>query len=683
MAKCKACNTVIPDETEYCKSCIEKDLIKSNESYLDSLLNSVKNTTSDLNNLYTKKNISKHMTQNKSEEDISIQNKDKKDMTSKNVNMVSHNTVGDQQKNKQNNKLQNKTEQSDLHHDDFSELDDVDTFDLDDDIEFADIDLDDVNDYDQFSLSESEDLIQVQDEDLFGADFANLFQEDSINQTVDTDLIQINNVSLNDDDYLKDLHTDHHEKLSEINDEPSSHESDIEMLQHNILPNEMQEYEEDDIDPYFEDLIKSMELEELADNSAEGEVDNDYNQTTISKNEETQDSISDNLIDEFEGFEEVGQDDEFLSLLNQINSDDPVSEDVHAINDLLNGVSDIKNVPNNVGDVFSDALTAVSSLDDPLFEMELLDLVPDQNSGEKSSKKKKSKKVKDKKIEKIKKSSNKKNLFQRLFGNVKNESIGTDKNSKKISEDDEEAAVTAETKVKKNNKKEKKKDNKKQSSNENIEIDDSSEEKSKVKDKKEQRKQKKEKKIRDKVLMESIDEIEEDSGRINRVGASIVFLFFGMIVTLLLIGTNIFSYSLSISSATNYFSRHKYTQAYNEVYGIDIKDEDIEIYDKIMTVMYVNKQLNSYNNYYAMGDYPKALDSLLKGLERYDKYIELATILGINSDLDYVRNQIIAEINNVYSLTEEEAIKIISSDNQGEYSMNVYNVVLEKMNVIE
>ena len=60
---------------------------------------------------------------------------------------------------------------------------------------------------------------------------------------------------------------------------------------------------------------------------------------------------------------------------------------------------------------------------------------------------------------------------------------------------------------------------------------------------------------------------------------------------------------------------------------VSISDEDIELYDKIMTVMYVNKQLNSYNNYYAINRYPEAL-VFIKGLERYDKYIELATLLG-------------------------------------------------------
>ena len=48
-----------------------------------------------------------------------------------------------------------------------------------------------------------------------------------------------------------------------------------------------------------------------------------------------------------------------------------------------------------------------------------------------------------------------------------------------------------------------------------------------------------------------------------------------------------------------------------------IKEDDEEMYSKILTVMFVNKELNSYNNYYGIHQYDKALDSLLKGLKIY------------------------------------------------------------------
>ncbi len=185
--------------------------------------------------------------------------------------------------------------------------------------------------------------------------------------------------------------------------------------------------------------------------------------------------------------------------------------------------------------------------------------------------------------------------------------------------------------------------------------------------------QKKAKKMEEaKLLLEEIQRT-----RINRAGASIIFIIFIMIAVLVIVGTNICAYSIGIRNAERQFKEREYTKAYNEIYGLDVKDEDIVLYDRIMTVMYVQKQLNSYQNYYGLNDYPRALDSLLKGLSRYEKYIELAIELDVDSDLDYVRNKILVEIDVVFGMTEQEAMEIIQSDSRAEYSKRVYEAVGE------
>ncbi len=189
--------------------------------------------------------------------------------------------------------------------------------------------------------------------------------------------------------------------------------------------------------------------------------------------------------------------------------------------------------------------------------------------------------------------------------------------------------------------------------------------------KKEAKAEKKAKKMEEAKLL--LEEMEKT--RINRAGASIVFIFFAMIAVVIIVGTSIFSYSLSIKNAEYEFNRDEYTLAYNEIYGLEIKNEDILLYDRIMTVMYVQKQLNSYNNYYEMKDMPKALDSLLKGLQRYEKYIDLAVDLDVDTDLDSVRKKILEKVTSSFMLTEQEAMEIIQSESQAEYSKKVYDAV--------
>ena len=269
---------------------------------------------------------------------------------------------------------------------------------------------------------------------------------------------------------------------------------------------------------------------------------------------------------------------------------------------------------------------------------------------------------KDKKKKKEKKQGGISGLYHRLFDNVK---VDPSKIKKPPTKEEIEAKKKAEQEAKEKAKEEKeallaeKKEQERQ-----VKL-----EKQRVK--REAKAEKKARKLEEaKLLLE-----EMESTRINRAGASIVFIFFAMIAVVIIVGTSIFSYSLSIRNAEYEFNRDEYTLAYNEIYGLEIKDEDIVLYDRIMTVMYVQKQLNSYYNYYGLNDQPKALDSLLKGLQRYEKYIELAVELEIDSDLDSVRKKILTEIDSTFALTEQEAMEIIQSDSQAEYSKKVYDAV--------
>ena len=149
--------------------------------------------------------------------------------------------------------------------------------------------------------------------------------------------------------------------------------------------------------------------------------------------------------------------------------------------------------------------------------------------------------------------------------------------------------------------------------------------------------------------------------RINRVGATIVFVLFIICAAAILFGSDFFGYNVSIHSAESNFNKaynnnvKYYTDAYNDIYGLEVKPEDQVLNDKIMTVMFVNKELNSYNSHMIMKDYHSALHSLLLGLYRYGKYYEQAIPLGIDRDMDYVRIQILKELEATFKVSEDEA----------------------------
>jgi hypothetical protein len=665
MAKCRLCKKEIPEGIEYCSDCLDKKQVKSNESYLDSLLNSVKNSSEPVANAY-KKSPAIQAPQNP--EPVKVEK---------------------------------------------TPLEEIETEYIDTDYtDPENIDPEDLADFNRFDINEDlEDMIVIGDEELYGRDAYEAvtpsFPQDEYEDMPETQESKDNPITppmtMTADNRSEDQPAefigeagDREEQMvqSDWDEQPAQAIGNDQTVQPNGQPDAVEERMDQSIEQPEEDL--SLEPEEEFDPSL-GDLlsgfdipEGDGNEI----NEEDRKLFGDmNITGKNPDIEEENlseEEDDFLSLLNQFGSDDPVHEDVQAISDMLNGNAPVvppnKLLPSDVGDVFSDALKAVSGLEDDEYDEAVFTnpgpkAVSGKEDGKKGKKAKKSKKAKSsKKPEKKAKTVKGKGLFGKLFGNV------VDEEAKKAAAKEKagagEAAAAKETKKTKG-----KKSKKKGAAQEPQEPDEAGkrerpapgEEKQAADKSKKKEKVKKPKKEK-KEIIELIDDYDEVEGRINRLGASIVFLFFGIMVILLLVGTNLFTYSVSIKNANTYFSRHKYTDAYNEVYGIELKDEDIELFDKIETVMFVNKQLNSYNNYFAMKKYPEALDSLLKGLKRYDKYIELATILGISSDLDYVRDQILAELNHVYRLSEKDAVAILDSDSQKDYSVAIYDVVLENLN---
>lgn len=561
MAICKRCNATIPDGTEYCGNCLDEEMLK-NESYLDSLLNSVQNSSPDVDGIYKKKNVDK---------------------------------AGDKEK---------ATAEDDMEQASFK--------------------------------AQSDDYV---DYTVDMEDFADLFE------TLDMD---------------DSLHT--------------------------------------------EELVDT----DVNDTEALGIM----TEAELWQQEEADDLDTDSVVEASD--EEEMQEEDILSLLNEIPSDDPLSEEARAISELLSGQADIVDDTPTVKEVFSNTLKVVNSLNDLEAKNAAIADVQTEAADEAENKKqkkalkkakrqeKKEKKAQERIEKKAKKAIDnkesqqsepeadeeqpvneqskraKKNILQRLFGNVHDEKAAAKKKEmeQQASEDSDKAkekekgSLFARLFKRKNAAGGAEGDEQETAGNRRA---------ANAERRRNAKEEKKEKKRRRKEIIEVIDEV-EDEGRINRIGASIVFCFFGILALVLFFGTEKVSYSLSIRHATDYFERQKYNEAYNEISGIEPKDEDREIYDRIMTVMYVNKQLNSYNNYYYLGMYPQALDSLLKGIERYDKYIEYATMLGIKSDLDYVRGQILAELENVFSLSDDEIKKLLDIKDAYEYSQEIHKIAQERIN---
>ena len=226
-----------------------------------------------------------------------------------------------------------------------------------------------------------------------------------------------------------------------------------------------------------------------------------------------------------------------------------------------------------------------------------------------------------------------KGLFQRVFGNVINDEIAEEER-KAQEEEEQKAAKKAEKEAKKA----------------------------------EQKAQQEE---------EAEAEKYEVTGKLNKVGVAIIAILTVTFLVVEIAGTNIHGYSSSKKQAMKYFEMGKYEQAYQEVLGTKVKEKDPDTYNKIRTVMQVQRALDSYQNYDAMNYYPDALNALIRGLQRYDANLETAKQLEIEDEVDGCKEQIVSLLQSEYGVSESQARELLSLD-KAEYTSKVVEIAMKK-----
>ncbi|WP_310602994.1 hypothetical protein [Anaerosporobacter sp.] len=400
-------------------------------------------------------------------------------------------------------------------------------------------------------------------------------------------------------------------------------------------------------EPFSLDLLVSEEESEepFSLDALESEKEDSFSVDALMEQEESSEEPF--ALDSFMEEEEHNTDMD-VAPASEVHSEEPVQEsnDLYASIPGFEGIFDgigededeADNETSDVGDIFADVLGAVSN-----YGVDGEDGIDNEQEIPKPKQEKK----------------DKRSIFKELFSNVENEE--TEKAFLKEKELEEARAAEKEAKkeqkaaavaAKKASKEEAKK--------------------AKVAAKAAKKAEKAESET------EEVVEEEQDHSKINKKGAAVVLIAFALLAVVIIVGTKNLSYSASIQQAEDYLARKKYSKAYKEISGIDVKKSDEELAKKIKTIMYVNKEIESYNNYYAIQYYAEALNSLLNGLVKYDVYLEQASELGVKSDLQYVKEQVLQELAEKYNLDEVSAQKIIAIEDQEAYSDEVF-AIAEKL----
>ncbi len=160
----------------------------------------------------------------------------------------------------------------------------------------------------------------------------------------------------------------------------------------------------------------------------------------------------------------------------------------------------------------------------------------------------------------------------------------------------------------------------------------------------------------------------EEKVRVTPVFMGFMLTLVAGIVIIIIVGTNAYSYNFSFNSAKDNFFNQKYELAYEKVAGLTPRGEDETFYRQIMTVMYVEKQYLSFENYMDLGMEQEALNSLIKGVNRYDKYKTEAESLGVSTDMEVVYSNISNALVEDFGLSDEEARELNLLTDLSEYT---------------
>ena len=115
-----------------------------------------------------------------------------------------------------------------------------------------------------------------------------------------------------------------------------------------------------------------------------------------------------------------------------------------------------------------------------------------------------------------------------------------------------------------------------------------------------------------------------------------------------------------LSSGFYYNNSVQYEKAYDKLSGIKLNGSDKTLYEQASTIMYVQKQYDSYENYMKLNMKTEALDSLIKGVNRYNSLRPQAQELGIDNKFTAVYKQIVLALQDTFKISETEAIGLSS-----------------------
>ena len=190
----------------------------------------------------------------------------------------------------------------------------------------------------------------------------------------------------------------------------------------------------------------------------------------------------------------------------------------------------------------------------------------------------------------------------------------------------------------------------------------------KAKPKKE--KPKKEKKPKPKK--EKKPKVKDNTPPLPKGPVIMIWIMAGSMLLFVLLCTNLMGYQVNVNQAKTMYTEGQYIEAFKKIEGIDVKEADQSMYDKLRILSSVSSEIEAYKSFCSYDKQLMAFDSLICAAGRYFTYEEDAKTLGCEQELGALKESIETELTDKYKMTFDEATELYNAKDRKAYTVAIY-----------
>lgn len=161
---------------------------------------------------------------------------------------------------------------------------------------------------------------------------------------------------------------------------------------------------------------------------------------------------------------------------------------------------------------------------------------------------------------------------------------------------------------------------------------------------------------------------EKPGKRISPKSIVVVVLFAATVFGGIFLSISLFSGELRMQSATDAFERGDYMTCYEEMYGMDLNEEEKMMFRHAEIVLKMQRRITTYEKYIGEGRELEALDSLMQAVADYDDMYTKAQECGAGVEVAGLYDRIIQVLQDNYGVGQDAARAIALCPSNVDYT---------------